>query len=82
MAIAKKPSSNQAEIENFIRGGAPAVPAATPAPADDEKRKAAILRFPPEILARVDKAAKRRGVSRSGWLMFIISKALDEEEGP
>jgi hypothetical protein len=28
----------------------------------------------------VDRAARRRGVSRSAWVAFTLSKALDEEE--
>jgi hypothetical protein len=31
-------------------------------------------------LARVDRAAKRRGVSRSAWVAFTLSKALDDDE--
>ncbi len=83
MAIAKKPSGNQAEVEKFIRGGgAPAVPAATPATDEKEKRTAVITRFPPALLDRIDKAAKRRGVSRAAWMTFTLSRALDEEEVP
>ncbi len=82
MAIAKKPPSNQAQIENFIRGGAPAAPApAAASPEEKEGRKAVILRLPPALLERIDKAAKRRGVSRAAWMTFTLSRALDEEEG-
>jgi len=28
----------------------------------------------------VDRAARRRGVSRSAWVAFTLSKTLDEEE--
>jgi hypothetical protein len=44
------------------------------------KRTPAMIRFDTALLARVDKAAKRRGVSRSAWVAFTLSKALDEEE--
>jgi hypothetical protein len=38
------------------------------------------LCFP--LLARVDRAAKRRGISRSAWVAFTLSKALDTEDQP
>ena len=38
-----------------------------------------MVRFDPALLARVDRAAKRRGVSRSAWIQFTLSKALDDE---
>jgi hypothetical protein len=71
MAIAKKPQSHQLEVESFIaRGGA------DPAGKDD-KRLAAIIRFPPELLKRVGPAAKARGVSRAAWILMVASRALD-----
>ena len=39
-----------------------------------------MIRFDAGLLARVDRAAKRRGVSRSAWVAFTLSKALDDEE--
>jgi hypothetical protein len=71
MAIAKKPQSHQLEVESFIaRGGA------DPAGKDD-KRLAAIIRFPPELLKRVGPAAKARGLSRAAWILMVASRALD-----
>jgi hypothetical protein len=32
------------------------------------------------ILERVDQAAKQRGISRSAWIHFMISRALEQEE--
>jgi hypothetical protein len=40
-----------------------------------------LVRFDRELLARVDRAAKRRGISRSGWVHYQISRALEAEEG-
>ncbi len=74
MAIARKPQSHQSEIDSFItRGGASA-------PAKDDKRLAAIIRFPPDLLKRVDAAAKARGVSRAAWILMVASRALDSGE--
>jgi hypothetical protein len=33
------------------------------------------------LLAKVDAAAKRRGISRSAWIQFTVSRALDAGEG-
>jgi hypothetical protein len=44
------------------------------------KRTPAMIRFDTAQLARVDRAAKRRGVSRSAWVAFTLSKALDDDE--
>jgi hypothetical protein len=85
MAIAKKPKRHQTAIisqreqaaEDFIAGAAQGN-AATPA----ETRKVPIMmRFDREVLARVDAAAKRRGISRSAWIQFTVSRALDQGEG-
>jgi hypothetical protein len=82
MAIAKKPHSNQlaidqkeAQLDEFITGGK------TPASAKSGKRVAAIIRFEPSLLQRVDAAAKKRGVSRAAWLQFVVSRAIDAGEG-
>ncbi len=40
-----------------------------------------MMRFDPEVLKRVDEAAKRRGVSRSAWIQFTVSRALDRGKG-
>lgn len=90
MPIARKPSGKPAiapdeAAEQFIaRAGTPAAAAnqplqSEPAPgASGEKRQPAMIRFDRDLLARVDQAAKRRGVSRSAWIQFVLSKALDE----
>ena len=86
MAIAKKPKSNQNDIRPqaddqaaaaFISGAGKT----TPAPEEEAKRQPVMLRFDPELLKRVDEAAKRRGISRSAWIQFTVSRALDQGEG-
>lgn len=84
MAIAKKPSRSttntqtadpEKAAEAFIAGagGAPeqAVVHKTPV----------MIRFDRELLDRVDAAAKRRGISRSAWVQYTISRALDIGDG-
>lgn len=36
------------------------------------------LRFRRDILQRLDAAARRRGVNRSAFIMFALTKYLDE----
>ena len=67
------PNKEEAAAAKFIEGAA-----ASPAPG--VKRTPTMIRFDARLLARVDKAAKRRGVSRSAWVAFTLSKALDDEE--
>ena len=85
MSIARKPNSKppaagDAVAEKFIAGaGAPlssaAGPAASPGAA---KRKPAMVRFDADLLSRVDRAAKQRGISRSAWIQYTLSQALDQ----
>jgi Ribbon-helix-helix protein, copG family len=78
MAIAQMPkrksvlSKEDAEAAKFIQGASPATRGALRTPT--------MIRFDAELLARVDRAARRRGVSRSAWVAFTLSKALDDEE--
>ena len=84
MVIVKKPARSTTNIrtpnpekaaEAFIAGagGAPehAVVHKTPV----------MIRFDRELLDRVDAAAKRRGISRSAWVQYTISRALDIGDG-
>jgi predicted HicB family RNase H-like nuclease len=49
------------------------------APATAARKTPIMLRFNGELLRRVDLAAKRRGISRSAWIAFKVSEALDAE---
>jgi len=42
------------------------------------QKKVTTLRFAPELLTKIDAAAKRRGVSRTAWIMMAASRAVDE----
>ena len=87
MAIAKKPNSNriatlpnreEKAAEAFI-SGAGVKPESEPSPAAG--MKPTTMRFEPEFLKRIDKAAKRRGVNRTAWIRYVISEALEVGEG-
>ena len=79
MAIARKPNSKpliDADAEKFI-AGAGALTKAAPA-AEAKGRIATMVRFDAALLRKVDAAAKRRGVSRSAWIQYTLSEALEE----
>jgi hypothetical protein len=92
MAIAKKPGNRSAldvgdaAAERFIAAAAPQ-PAVQPSDRQEPiaavsklRRKPAMVRFDAKLLARVDAAAERRGISRSAWIQYTLSRALDDEE--
>jgi hypothetical protein len=89
MAIAKRPNSNQNKaitqkdekaVEAFITGAAKKTERAEEA-AESTKKTGVMIYFEPDLLKRIDIAAKKRGVSRSAWVGFIASKMLDQDEG-
>ena len=54
---------------------------ATPTPQDDDTGTATIsLRFDTQVLARIDAAAKRLGISRTAWLHLAASERLDGKD--
>ncbi|KKC25717.1 hypothetical protein [Sphingomonas sp. SRS2] len=88
MAIARKPNSkpkppaDDDAADAFIAGAAkPATPAIEAAAEDGPRKSPVMLRFDRVLLAKVDAAARRRGISRSAWIQFTVSRALDAGEG-
>ena len=88
MAIARKPNVNRAASSDrdaeqaaaaFIHGAGKAAVEDVAVPAADVRKTPIMLRFNGELLRRVDTAAKRRGISRSAWIAFKVSEALDAE---
>ena len=47
---------------------------------EDAAKKPVMIRFDPALLARVDAAAKHRGVSRSAWVQYTLSRVLDQDD--
>lgn len=87
MAIVKKPNRKQSEIkmtarddaaDKFIAG---ANSSQEHALQEDDKKIQTTLRFDRALLQRIDAAAKHRGISRSAWIQFTVSRALDQGEG-
>jgi hypothetical protein len=60
------------KAEAFIAGAAPA-------PIQDERAGKSVvnLRFDARLLARIDAAARRQGISRTAWLHVAASRALE-----
>lgn len=85
MPIAKKPSRDQNASEPQLEErAAQAFISGAGKSQDDEKeagKRPVMVRFDPDLLIRVDEAAKRRGVSRAAWIQYTLSKALDAGEG-
>lgn len=88
MAIARRPNGNRPippaadqdkAAEVFIHGAGGHDAPADQAPLDKTRKTPIMLRFDVGLLRRVDTAAKRRGISRSAWIAFKISEALDAE---
>jgi hypothetical protein len=74
MAIAKNPKRNLSAINErdadaFISGAG--------RPEHDGNKKPTMIRIDPELLQRIDRGAKRLGISRSA---FIVSSAAEKLE--
>ncbi|MBV9469974.1 MAG: ribbon-helix-helix protein, CopG family [Abitibacteriaceae bacterium] len=80
MAIAKNPKRNQIagtdqEAEAFILG------AGQPAPEENNQNKKPIMvRVDPDLLQRIDRAAKRLGISRSAFMVSSTAEKLERME--
>ena len=77
-----KPGNDDRKAEAFIAAAfktAPAAREATPAAAQDDNAGKAVvnMRFDMELLARVDAAAKRQGISRTAWLHVAAARELE-----
>ena len=93
MTIQRKPKSNTPKtaetdeaVARFIAGttqsSLSAVEPDTTAQAPKAKKKTPVtMKFDPELLARIDRAASKAGVSRTAWLSMKASAALEGEGG-
>jgi len=88
MPIAKRPEDagkrqeDESAAEAFISGTEKKITTPVPMANTPRTRKERVMtQFDAEVLARVDVAAKRRGISRSAWIQFMVSRALDLGEG-
>ncbi len=80
MAIAKNPYRNTSaakdqKAEAFISraGKGPDEP-------EQENKKPTMIRIPPDLLQRIDKGAKRLGISRSAFIVQSAAEKLERME--
>ena len=80
MSITKHPSrkatTTDRRAEKFIQAG----PERASDPEDEGRFIQTPVRFPKSLLARIDQAAKRKGLNRTSWLRYAATKELDQEE--
>ena len=85
MSITKRPTQQkpaEAVIEAFIAGApdASAVQVAEPKPKPSKPAKVMInLQMPADLLARVDGAASRLSLTRSGFIKLVLTHAIQAE---
>jgi hypothetical protein len=68
--------ADERQAEAFIAGAAMKT-ATVPSAAREPEKTVVNMRFDSDLLARVDAAAKRQGISRTAWLHVAASKALE-----
>lgn len=80
MALTKAPKKpvSAGAAEKFI-SGAPDSPTHEAAPEAAQNKRPITITFDPALLARLDAAAKRMGISRSSALAVAVSQWLGNE---
>jgi predicted HicB family RNase H-like nuclease len=86
MPIAKRPQNtikaqpnDEAAAAAFIE--AAGKPAAIDTSPRRKRKERVMIQFDEKVLDRVDTAAEHRGISRSAWIQYVVSRALDQGEG-
>ena len=89
MAVTKRPKDISAAVplddqererqEQAFLSGAPDAP--KPAKAEDTRMQTIHLRFEPEMIPRIDAAAKELGLgSRAAWIRYAVTLALKGQD--
>ena len=81
MAIAKNPKRNQSSMSEehaqaFISGAGQTAVTAEP----EHNKKPIMIRVDPNMLDRIDRAAKRLGISRSAFIVSSTAVRLESME--
>lgn len=78
-----KPALNQAAAKRFIDGAPDAAQSGTPAAAQTKtlrgKQVAINFALPPELLAKVDRAADELSISRAAFIKQALTRAVQAE---
>ena len=89
MNIAKKPkrtpsdiiSTQESKAKAFIAGASQKSAKETADKTRKPERQPILIRFDPLLLSKVEQAAQKRGISRSAWIQYVVSVALEKGEG-
>ncbi len=92
MAIAKAPKrvsppsdldeqERERKAQAYIAGGG-SLPVAEESSPKRRKKEPVTMKWDPDLLGRIDRAAKRKGINRTAYVHFKLAEALDQEEGP
>lgn len=96
MSVTKKPKRPNSDIEKstndsvrteetkaeaFIAGASETPAKASSVKMSKAERLPILIRFDPHLLRKVEEAAQRRGISRSAWIQYVLSVALEKGEG-
>jgi predicted DNA binding CopG/RHH family protein len=79
-----KAANTEDRAAGFISGGSvvkadAAAQTAEPTAASPKAKKAVVnMRFDPPLLAKVDAAAKRKGITRTAWIHWVVGEALNQ----
>jgi predicted HicB family RNase H-like nuclease len=81
MAIARNPKRNQTAVtedqaQAFISGSK----AAVETPEEEQNKRPIMIRVDPKMLDRIDRAAKRLGISRSAFIVSSTAMRLENME--
>ena len=79
MAIAKNPRRHT-KAADADRQAEAFISAAAPAEAS-ENLKQMVIRIPPRMIPRIDRAAERLGISRSAFIVQSAARELERMEG-
>jgi hypothetical protein len=75
-----RPPSAEAKADAFISGAGAHKIAPAPAPAPVEAGKKVVnMRLDAALLRQIDRAARKAGTSRTGWLSVKIAEVLKNE---
>ena len=87
MAIVKRPTHPTAPsktAESFIQGAPDAAPPTVDAQTSQGvmlgKQRQVSLAMPPELLAKVDEAARKLSLTRAGFMKLALSRAVEAED--
>jgi hypothetical protein len=72
---------DETKAEAFIAGASEAPEKISSVKMPKAERQPVLIRFDPHLLYKVEEAAQRRGISRSAWIQYVLSVALEKGEG-